>query len=342
LPQSQNSFSEQQSQKARINSFKKINMSYTAKEFANTNEVRWCPGCGDHAILKHFQSALAKSGIAPHKTAVVSGIGCASRLPYYMSTYGFHTIHGRAFPIATGLKYARPDMNVWVITGDGDSLSIGGNHYIHLFRRDIDLSILLFNNQIYGLTKGQYSPSSTLGQYSKTSPKGNIEKPLNALELALVSGSTFVARTFDRDASFIQTYMVAAQNHKGTSLVEILQNCPIFNDAIFDPIIDKKNQENAILRLEENQPLLFGEHKSLTIVLEGLNPVIKPIDTIEKNQVWIHDPKNKMKAMLLANLGYGDFASFPVAMGVLYASPKETELRPKQNYEAVLENLLQK
>jgi len=294
----------------------------TAKDFANSNEIRWCPGCGDHAILKQFQSALAKSGISNHKTVVVSGIGCSSRLPYYMNTYGFHTIHGRSFPIATGLKLARPDMNVWVITGDGDALSIGGNHYIHLFRRDIDLSILLFNNHIYGLTKGQYSPTSELGQYSKSSPSGSIESPLNALQLALTAGATFVARTFDRDAANIQGIMVDAQAHKGAALIEILQNCPIFNDGIFDKQIDKINQSTKTVRVKHGEPLIFGEENEKILIIDGLAPKIMDKNEVGNREIWIHDEHSQVKAHILSQLGHGNYPDFPLALGVIYRNPK--------------------
>jgi 2-oxoglutarate/2-oxoacid ferredoxin oxidoreductase subunit beta len=312
----------------------------TAKDFANQNEVRWCPGCGDHAILKHFQSALAKSGTKPHETVVVSGIGCASRLPYYMNTYGFHTIHGRSFPIATGLKLARPELNVWIITGDGDALSIGGNHYIHLFRRDIDLSILLFNNQIYGLTKGQYSPTSAQGQYSKSTPLGSEEMPLNAIHLALTAGASFASRTFDRDAAHIQGMMVDAQAHKGSALVEILQNCPIFNDGIFDPIIDIKNQAEKTVRLVHGQPLLFGENQDLTIIIEDFNPKIISIDAVKNENRWVHDETSESKAAILSQFGYGIYADFPLALGILYRNPRLTIKPPIQNYENILNTAL--
>lgn len=305
----------------------------TARDFANQNEVRWCPGCGDHAILKHFQSALAKSGTKPNETVVISGIGCASRLPYYMNTYGFHTIHGRSFPIASGLKLARPELNVWVITGDGDALSIGGNHYIHLFRRDIDLSILLFNNQIYGLTKGQYSPTSSQGQYSKSSPQGSEEQPLNGLHLALTSGASFISRTFDRDAAHIQSYMQAAQEHTGSALVEILQNCPIFNDGIFDPMIDKKNQSEKTIRLEHGKPILFGENLEKTIIINDLEPKLVLVEEINMDLVWIHDETSMPKAAILCQLGYGVYSEFPLALGVLYRNPKLKQKKEYQNYD---------
>lgn len=312
----------------------------TAKDFANDNEIRWCPGCGDTAILKHFQSALAKSGVKSHETVVVSGIGCSSRLPYYMNTYGFHTIHGRSFPIATGLKLARPELNVWVITGDGDSLSIGGNHYIHLFRRDIDLSILLFNNQIYGLTKGQYSPTSNQGQYSKSTPMGSTELPLNAIQLALTAGSSFVCRTFDRDAAYIQSYMIVAQSHKGSALIEILQNCPIFNDGIFDPVIDKKNQAEKTMRLEHDQPLVFGENNEFTIVFENFTPKIVLKNTVSEDKIWIHDENSELKSAIIAQFGYGDYSEFPLALGIIYRKARNAEKADYSSYEKSLDKAL--
>lgn len=312
----------------------------TAKDFSNQNEVRWCPGCGDHAILKHFQSALAKSGVKPEDTVVVSGIGCASRLPYYMNTYGFHTIHGRALPIATGLKLARPNTNVWVITGDGDALSIGGNHYIHLFRRNIDLSILLFNNHIYGLTKGQFSPTSEHGQFSKSSPRGNEESALNALNIALNAGAGFICRTFDRDSAYIQGYIAEAQKHLGSALIEILQNCPIFNDGVFDPIIEKKNQAEKIIRLVHGEQILFGENKEWTLIYEDFS--VKRVLTcdVKESQRWIHDETSLFKAHLLSLLGHGEFSNMPVAMGVIYRMQKKNTEKVYADYPTTLEKLI--
>ena len=314
--------------------------TYTARDFNNQNEVKWCPGCGDHAILKHFQSALSKTDKKPEETVVVSGIGCASRLPYYMNTYGFHTIHGRALPIATGVKLSRPDMNVWVITGDGDALSIGGNHFLHLFRRNIDLSILLFNNHIYGLTKGQYSPTSELGQFSKTSPQGNKEESINALSLALTSGANFVCRTFDRDAAHIQNYMVEAQKHSGSALIEVLQNCPIFNDGIFDEIIDRKNQAEKIIRLEHGQPLLFGENMEWTLIVEDFGVKKVGVEDVDSSKIWIHDQTSKSKAKLLSLLGHGEYAHLPVVMGVIYRFDHKSANNTYLDYETTLEKLI--
>jgi len=314
--------------------------THTPRDYSSQNEVKWCPGCGDHAILKHFQSALSKSGISPENTVVVSGIGCASRLPYYMSTYGFHTIHGRALPIATGIKLSRPEMNVWVITGDGDALSIGGNHYLHTFRRNIDLSILLFNNHIYGLTKGQYSPTSELGQYSKSSPSGNQESALNALNLALNAGAGFICRTFDRDAAFIQNYMLEAQIHRGSAIVEILQNCPIFNDGIFDSVIEKKNQAEKIIRLTHGEPILFGERSEWTLVYKNFELKKMSAAELDKDQLWIHDEQSKPKAHLLSQLGQGIYSHMPTAMGVIYRESSKGQEKTYSDYTATIEKLI--
>jgi 2-oxoglutarate ferredoxin oxidoreductase subunit beta len=268
-------------------------IQYQAKDFSSEAEIRWCPGCGDYIILKQLQMALAKSGSIPHQTAVISGIGCSSRLPYYMNTYGFHTIHGRALPIATGLKKTNPELEVWVATGDGDSLSIGTNHFVHCLRRDIDINIILFNNKIYGLTKGQYSPTSDLGQYSKSTPQGSEEAPLNVMELALASGAKFIARSADRFASHLQEVFIKSKNHYGTSFVEVLQNCPIFNDGIFDIYTQKDQSKNNIIFLEEGSPIVFGNNNDLTIVIENLKPKITKGGylqiglTINKKRKWM-------------------------------------------------------
>ena len=315
---------------------------HTAKDFANEVEVKWCPGCGDHAILKHLQSALAKSGSEPQNTAIISGIGCSSRLPYYMNTYGFHTIHGRALPIASGLKLSRPELEVWVITGDGDALSIGGNHFVHLFRRDIELNVLLFNNQVYGLTKGQFSPTSSPGQYSKSSPDGSTERPLNALKLALSAGATFVSRTFDRDAAHIQNQFIDAKAHKGASLVEILQNCPIFNDGVFDQFLDKSNQASRVIRVEHNKPLIFGADNEFAIgMINGSPKIIDTKDLNETNQ-WIFDETNRSSAEMIASFGYSDYKQLPLAVGILYRNPIVIRLDEYQDYESMLMNALNK
>ena len=324
------------------------NPALAAKDFANENEVRWCPGCGDYSILKQLQMTLAKTGSIPHKTAIISGIGCSSRLPYYMKTYGFHTIHGRSFPIATGLKLVNPELEVWIVTGDGDSLSIGTNHFVHLFRKNIDVNILLFNNRIYGLTKGQYSPTSEIGQKSKSTPFGVKERNLNALELALASQATFVARTLDREASHMQFVFSAAKAHAGSSLVEILQNCPIFNDAIFENYTNKQSQPEHVLFLEEGKPLLFGKEQEKAVVIENFEPKIVDVNEITDSNVWIHDPANRQKAILLSQFGYHEYSHFPLAIGVIHNAisfEKKSEIKPQTQYykapEVIFKNIFE-
>lgn len=324
------------------------NTALAAKDFASENEIRWCPGCGDYSILKQLQMTLAKTGSVPHKTAIISGIGCSSRLPYYMKTYGFHTIHGRSFPIATGLKLVNPELEVWIVTGDGDSLSIGTNHFVHLFRKNIDVNILLFNNRIYGLTKGQYSPTSEIGQKSKSTPFGVKERNLNALELALASQATFVARTLDREASHMQFVFSEAKAHAGSSLVEILQNCPIFNDAIFENYTNKQSQPEHILFLEEGKPLLFGKEMEKAIVLENFTPKIVDAVQVTDTNVWIHEPNNRQKAILLSQFGYHEYAHFPLAIGVIHnqnlfekMNENDTKIQYYKASEVIFKNIFE-
>src|SRR3989449_6628814 len=246
----------------------------TAKDLASDQEVRWCPGCGDYSILAQMKKALAPLGIAREKTVFISGIGCASRFPYYMNTYGFHGIHGRAPAIATGLKMANPDLTVWVVTGDGDGLSIGGNHLMHALRRNVDLKILLFNNRIYGLTKGQYSPTSELGKVTKSTPVGSADHPLNPLLLALGVDATFVARTIDVEAKHQQDIIKRAAEHKGAAFVEILQNCNVYNDGAFASLTDKETKADTQLMLEHGKPMIFGKNKDRGIRLAGLAPEV--------------------------------------------------------------------
>src|SRR6202789_1015319 len=228
------------------------------KDFVSDQEVRWCPGCGDYAILAAVQRTLANLGIKRESTVFVSGIGCSSRFPYYMNTYGFHTIHGRAPAVASGLKISRPELDVWVVTGDGDGLSIGGNHLIHVLRRNVDLKILLFNNKIYGLTKGQYSPTSEVGKVTKSTPAGSVDMPFNPVSLALGAEATFVARTIDSDRKHLTAVLRAATEHRGAAFVEILQNCNIFNDGAYDVLKDPDTRDTAVVRLEDGQPVTFG------------------------------------------------------------------------------------
>ncbi len=241
----------------------------TRKDFVSDQEVRWCPGCGDYAILAAMQKLMPELGIPREKLLFISGIGCSSRFPYYMNTYGFHTIHGRAPTIATGLKVARPDLTVFVVTGDGDGLSIGGNHLLHAIRRNVDLKILLFNNRIYGLTKGQYSPTSEQGKTTKSTPLGSLERPLNPLRFAIASEATFVARTHDTDLKHMGQTFEAAARHEGVAFVEVLQNCVIFNDGAFADHTEKKSRDDHLLLLEHGKPLIYGAQKNKGIRVKG-------------------------------------------------------------------------
>jgi len=264
----------------------------TAKDFSSGIDVRWCPGCGDYSILAQVQRTLPNMDkIEKEKVVWVSGIGCSSRFPYYMGTYGFHGIHGRAPAIATGLKIARPDLTVWVATGDGDLLSIGGNHFIHACRKNIDLNIVLFNNQIYGLTKGQYSPTSEKGKVTKTSPYGSVDYPFNAISLALGSNATFVARTLDREPKHMAKMLDRAAGHKGTAFLEVYQNCNIFNDGTFSHLTDKEVKEDNVLILENGKPMIFGKNKDKGIKLDGLHPVV----------IDLNDPKNSIDEVIVHN-----------------------------------------
>ncbi|MFJ3212609.1 2-oxoacid:ferredoxin oxidoreductase subunit beta [Streptomyces flaveolus] len=259
----------------------------TAKDFSSDQEVRWCPGCGDYAILKAVQSFLPELGLRRENMVFVSGIGCSSRFPYYLDTYGMHSIHGRAPAIATGVAAARPDLSVWVVTGDGDSLSIGGNHLIHALRRNVNLTILLFNNRIYGLTKGQYSPTSETGKVTKSTPMGSLETPFNPVSLALGAEAAFVARTIDSDRKHLTATLRAAAAHRGTALVEIYQNCPIFNDGAFDAVKNTGTRDDAIIPLEHGRPIRFGGDQQYGVVrtATGVEIVENPAD----EDVLVHD-----------------------------------------------------
>lgn len=285
------------------------------EDFVNKNEVRWCPGCGDYAILAALQKVLPELGRPPHEHVFVSGIGCSGRLPYYMNTYGFHTIHGRAFPAATGLALMRPELAVWVITGDGDGLSIGGNHLMHCLRRNIPMNILLINNQIYGLTKGQFSPTSPKGQVTKTSPDGVEAEPLNPLVMALAAGASFVARAVDKDPAHLAQVLKAAYEHKGTSFVEIYQDCNIFNHGVFDGFALKQNRPANTVLLEDKKPLRYGAEKEHVLSLID-SKIIRDNDS---QNPMVHDVTNWQQAMLLAQLQHPEF---PVPLGVLYQKQK--------------------
>lgn len=275
----------------------------TAKDFATDQEVRWCPGCGDYSILAQVQKVMPTLGIARENIAIISGIGCSSRFPYYMNTYGMHSIHGRATAVASGLKAARPDLSVWIVTGDGDSLSIGGNHTIHLLRRNFDVNILLFNNQIYGLTKGQYSPTSEEHKITKSTPMGSIDHPFNPAALALGADATFVARTMDRDPKHMQAMLIAANAHKGASFLEIYQNCNIFNDGAFEIFTEKSSKAAETIFLEQGKPLVFGANNDKGIKLDGFKPVVVDFNNgASADDCWVHDEADIYKAQILTRI----------------------------------------
>lgn len=293
----------------------------SAKDYASDQEVRWCPGCGDYAILKQVQTVLAELAIPRENVVFISGIGCSSRFPYYMATYGLHGIHGRAPAIATGLAITRPDLYIWVITGDGDGLSIGGNHLLHILRRNLDVTILLFNNEVYGLTKGQISPTSRPGQRTPSTPWGSFEYPFNPVAVAFAAGATFIARTLDRDLPHLRTVLRRAALHRGAAFVEIYQNCPVFNDGAFAAYTDKETKPETALFVEHGKPLRFGSDGQKALVLEGTTPhVVSCTDDLPSN-VWLHDEADRSKAALLVHLQEFFGAELPRPFGVLYADP---------------------
>lgn len=267
----------------------------TGKEFTSDQEVRWCPGCGDYAVLKAVQGFLPDLGLRRENIVFVSGIGCSSRFPYYLDTYGMHSIHGRAPSIATGIATAREDLNVWVVTGDGDALSIGGNHLIHALRRNINMTILLFNNRIYGLTKGQYSPTSEAGKITKSTPMGSLDHPFNPVSLALGAEASFVARTIDSDRKHLTAVLSAAAAHRGTSLVEIYQNCPIFNDGAFDAIKDRDTKEDALIPLVHGQPITFGVGGTKGVIRDSVTGGVKIVEVADvgTDALLVHDAHNE-------------------------------------------------
>ena len=273
-----------------------------AKDFATDQDVRWCPGCGDYSILKQVQSTLADLGRTQHNTVFISGIGCSSRFPYYMETYGMHSIHGRAPAIASGLRVANPNLNVWIITGDGDGLSIGGNHLLHIFRRNFSVNVLLFNNQIYGLTKGQYSPTSEENKRTSSSPFGSIDHPVNPIAVALGAEATFVARSMDRDPKHLKEMLARAEAHKGTAFVEIYQNCNIFNDGAFFSFTEKSTKPETTIFLEHGKPLLFGNEHQWGVRLDGFTPrVVSMTDgKWSIDDLWVHDEQDLIKAQILS------------------------------------------
>ena len=293
-------------------------IQYTLKDFKSDQAVRWCPGCGDYAVLNTMQKVMAELGVAPHNTAVVSGIGCSSRLPYYISGYGFHSIHGRGAAVATGVKVANPALTVWQITGDGDCLAIGGNHFIHSVRRNIDINVLLFNNQIYGLTKGQYSPTTKKGYVTKSSPFGTIERPFRPAELTFGAGGTFFGRVLDVGLKSSHMTMMAAAQHKGTSIVETLVNCVIFNDGAHSFLSEKTTRYDRVIILEHGKPMIFGVNSDKGLVLDGFNLKVVTIgeNGITENDLLIHDAKCEDSTLQL-KLALMEGPEFPVALGVI-------------------------
>jgi 2-oxoglutarate ferredoxin oxidoreductase subunit beta len=290
-------------------------VQYSKKDFESDQDVRWCPGCGDYAILSAVQKMMPDLGIPREQIVFISGIGCSSRFPYYMNTYGFHTIHGRAPAIATGLTLARPDLKVFVVTGDGDGLSIGGNHLLHVLRRNVDVTILLFNNRIYGLTKGQYSPTSELGKVTKSTPAGSADRPVSPCVFALAAGASFVARCVDRNVAHMEETLKRAARHRGAAFVEILQNCNVYNDLAWNVLYDRESKVQFELRLEHGKPLLFGaadDRKGLT--LDGVKPRAVRVKDVAEGSLWVHDDKDVGTALILAGLWAPEY---PIPVGVL-------------------------
>jgi len=300
----------------------------TLKDFATDQEVRWCPGCGDFAILKTIQKVMPNLNRPKENQVFVSGIGCSSRFPYYMNTFGFHTIHGRAPAIATGVKLANPELDVWVITGDGDGFSIGGNHMMHMIRRNVDLQILLFNNEIYGLTKGQYSPTSQKGTLSPSSPAGSIDSPLSPCLVSLGSGGTFIARSIDTESKHLSQIIERGSKHCGSSFIEILQNCPIYNDGIFEQVKNKKLAADFRVEVNHGDPIIFGKdnEKGIKLNRESLSLEVVPVAGNE-DQLLKHDERNKVQAQLLASMKGPDF---PIAVGVLYKEERNLFIEDNQ------------
>jgi len=295
----------------------------TKKDFTSDQDVRWCPGCGDYAILAQVQKVFPQLGIPKKDFLVVSGIGCSSRFPYYMNTYGFHSIHGRAPAIASGAKLANPNLSVWIATGDGDAMSIGGNHLIHILRRNMDIKILMFNNRIYGLTKGQYSPTSELGKKTKSTPMGSLDHPFNPLSLALGSGATFVARTLDRESKHLGEIVRKCNEHRGTSFVDIYQNCNIFNDGAFFDLTDKETKLDTRIILEHGQPMIYGTDNSKGLILDGSK--LKSVEIgkdYSVDDLLVHDETNKSLAFYLSEITLDP--NLPTPIGVLYKEDKPT------------------
>ena len=318
---------------------KTSNQELTKKDFVSDQDVRWCPGCGDYAILSQVQKVFPQLGIPKEKFLIVSGIGCSSRFPYYMDTFGFHSIHGRAPGFATGAKLSNPNLSVWIVTGDGDGMSIGGNHLIHILRRNIDVNILLFNNRIYGLTKGQYSPTSELGKVTSSTPMGSLDHPFNPPSLALGAQGTFVARAIDTEQKHLAEVLKMAHEHKGTSFIEIYQNCNIFNDGAFSELTNKESKIDTQLVLENSKPMTFGENNNKGIILDGSKLKVVQINgKYSIDDILIHNQNNKNLGMLLSEMTYD--SNLPTPIGIIYQEQKETynSLMEKQILEAKSKN----
>lgn len=309
----------------------------TPKDFKNELDVRWCAGCGGYSILSQVQRIMPTLGIPKEKITFVSGIGCSSRFPYYMDVYGFHSIHGRALAIASGLKIARPDLSVWIATGDGDCMSIGGNHFIHACRRNVDLNILMFNNEIYSLTKGQYSPLSRPGQKTKTSPMGVLDDPFNPAALALGSGATFVARGYDKDPKMLQYLFERAAQHKGIAFVEIYANCVIFNDGAFDNYTEKDKRAETTVWLEHGKPLIFGTNNDKGVILDGFTPRVVSLSDgkYSANDLIVHNEHDSTLAFILANMTYNEDVPRPIGVFQAIARPSYEEKVEWQINEAI-------
>ncbi len=304
----------------------KNEIKYNSKDFASSQDVRWCPGCGDYSILAQMQRSAPFFGEKKENFVWISGIGCAARFPYYMETYGMHGIHGRAAAIASGVKINRPDLTVWVASGDGDLLSIGGNHFIHACRRNVGIKILLFNNRIYGLTKGQYSPTSEKGKVTKSTPYGSIDFPFNPVGLAVGADATFIARSLDRDPKHLQSMMKRAQEHAGTAFIEVFQNCNIFNDGAYSLFTDKETKADNVIVLEHGKPMLFGKNNDKGIKLNGLSPEIVSIadGRFSINDLWVHDEfdENMTRAHILSQ--FSENEKLPLPIGIFRQVNKST------------------
>ena len=306
----------------------------TKKDFTSDQDVRWCPGCGDYAILAQVQKVFPDLGIPKENIVVVSGIGCSSRFPYYMDTYGFHSIHGRAPAVASGVKLSNPDLSVWVVTGDGDAMSIGGNHFIHVLRRNIDMNILLFNNRIYGLTKGQYSPTSEVGKVTKSTPMGSLDYPFNPPALAFGSSGTFIARTIDKELKHMGGIIKEASYHVGTSFVEIYQNCNIFNDGAFANLTDREMKSDNVISLESDSPMIFGKEKDKGLILDGSKfKVVDLNDDFSVDDLLVHNPKDRNLGLLISEMTYDE--NLPVPIGIFYREDKPS-------YDLMMKNQIDK